>query len=218
MVNEMLDQLPEHVWRPGKSFLDPACGCIDQDGFLPWVLRRKLAHGCTVMEALKDIHGVELQADNLDDCRRRLLAIVAEHEQVEIGHIMVVLTNVRQGDALEDPINTEAWWVPISREEAVEWCGAWTQPVGGEPAAPTNKVSEPAMNDTPELGMADTPGPGMADTPVEYRTGAAEPTGPSDVSTGPSPQAANDTPESGTNNTPEPVANNAPLAPMATTV
>ncbi len=189
MVNEMLDQLPEHVWRPGKSFLDPACGCVDQDGFLPWVLRRKLAHGCTVMEALKDIHGVELQADNLDDCRRRLLAIVAKHEQVEIGHIVVVLTNVRQGDALEDPINTEAWWVPVSCEEAVEWCGAWTQPVGGEPAAPTNNVSEPAMNDTPEPSTSDTLGP-----------------------------VANNAPEPSTSNTPELVANNAPVTPTTATV
>jgi len=122
-VNEMLDQLPEHVWQSGHTFLDPACGSIDHDGFVPWALRRKLAHGCMVMEALKDIHGVELRADNLDECRRRLLAIVVEHEQVTINHILVVLTNVRQGDTLKDPIGTDAWWVPVSREEAVEWCG-----------------------------------------------------------------------------------------------
>lgn len=77
LVEDMLDLVADEAARPESRFLEPACGT---GNFLVAVLRRKLA---TVSErsggpldglaALSTLYGVELLADNVATCRKRLL-------------------------------------------------------------------------------------------------------------------------------------------------
>ena len=71
LVQEVLDQLPQEQFvDPSKTFLDPSCG----DGqFLGEVLIRKMENGSTFEQALSTVYGVDLQQDNVDLCRERLL-------------------------------------------------------------------------------------------------------------------------------------------------
>ena len=73
LVLEILDQLPDAVWQPGKTYLDPTCG---NGQFLATVLIIKLAHGHP--DALKTVYGVDIMQDNVDECRRRLIAIAGD--------------------------------------------------------------------------------------------------------------------------------------------
>jgi len=71
LVNEMLDKLPLEVFTDKtKTFLDNSCG---NGQFLFAVLERKMDNGATHEEALRTTYGVELDFDNAEECRRRLL-------------------------------------------------------------------------------------------------------------------------------------------------
>jgi N-6 DNA Methylase. len=71
LVKEMLDKLPLEVFTDKtKTFLDNSCG---NGQFLFAVLERKMENGATHEEALNTIYGVELDFDNAEECRRRLL-------------------------------------------------------------------------------------------------------------------------------------------------
>lgn len=104
-VNAMLDLLPDNIWQEGnkeaivKTFLEPACGT---GNFLAEILRRKLATALRLSQinksqkspkyskfhyekhticAISSIYGIELLADNCDECRRRLLDLFLDHYQ-----------------------------------------------------------------------------------------------------------------------------------------
>lgn len=71
LVNEMLDKLPPELFTDKtKTFLDNSCG---NGQFLAAILERKMANGISHSDALKTIYGVELDFDNAEECRRRLL-------------------------------------------------------------------------------------------------------------------------------------------------
>ena len=92
LVQEMLDQLPEDLFRdPAKTFLDNSCG----DGqFLGEVLIRKMENGSTFEQALQSIYGVDLMPDNVEECQRRLLC-----GREDLRHI--VENNIVCADALK---------------------------------------------------------------------------------------------------------------------
>lgn len=85
-VNAMLDLVKDETERIESRFLEPACGT---GNFLAEILRRKLAavtkrYGGKGKEpdfeqwsviALMNIYGVELLADNAEECRHRLYEI-----------------------------------------------------------------------------------------------------------------------------------------------
>ena len=84
-VNAMLDMVKQETERIDSRFLEPACG----DGnFISEILRRKLAvvtkrYRRSVREwekntfiAVASIYGVDIQLDNVIDCRNRLSNIV----------------------------------------------------------------------------------------------------------------------------------------------
>lgn len=101
LVNEMLDKIPTEVWAdPTKTVLDNSCG---NGNFLVEVLRRKIQHGSTPTQALETIYGVELMADNVAECKARLLAIAGDTE----AHRDIVDRNIVCHDAL-----TWNYWVP----------------------------------------------------------------------------------------------------------
>lgn len=118
-VNAMLDMVKQETERIESRFLEPACG---NGNFLAEVLRRKLEvvrgrYGQSLPEyeryafvAVGSIYGVELLADNVQECRDRLYGMVVDaYEKASKGAsdkrflpaIEYVLSrNVLCGDAL----------------------------------------------------------------------------------------------------------------------
>ena len=70
LVNEMLDRLPQDMWRPDKTFLDPACG---NGNMLVEVVRRKMQNKSCAIQALSTTYGIDIMEDNVIECRDRLL-------------------------------------------------------------------------------------------------------------------------------------------------
>jgi len=94
LVNEMLDQLPNTIWEPGRTFCDPAAG---NGNMLVEVLRRKLRLKHDSMGALKSIFGLDIMLDNIRECRARLLRITKDEFGIKITmeHVKAVLDNIR---------------------------------------------------------------------------------------------------------------------------
>ena len=115
LVEEMLDLVKDESERIDSRFLEPACG---SGNFLKSVLARKLAtveskYGKNNFEkqqhalfALMCIYGIELLADNLEECRSILLEVFAEFLGVVNEDVFylaarnVLKVNILQGDAL----------------------------------------------------------------------------------------------------------------------
>ena len=75
LVDEMLSKLPEEVWAPDKTFLEPSCG----DGnFLVRIVAWKIWKGSTAKQALETTYGVDLMPDNVYASRERLLGMVGD--------------------------------------------------------------------------------------------------------------------------------------------
>ena len=70
LVLQMLQRLPIDIFGPGRTVLDPACG----DGqFLVAAKWVKILHfGMSEQDALRDIYGIDIMADNVAICRSRL--------------------------------------------------------------------------------------------------------------------------------------------------
>ncbi len=115
LVEAMLDLVKEETERIDARFLEPACG---SGNFLVKVLQRKLAavekrYGASDFErrhyallGLMCIYGIELLADNINECRENLLEVLAEY--LDVGDSddtyragsYVLTQNLVHGDAL----------------------------------------------------------------------------------------------------------------------
>lgn len=134
-VNAMLDLVKDETLRIESRFLEPACG---NGNFLAEILRRKLArihelYHDSQLEferycflAVGSIYGIEILEDNVEECRARLLGIVADlyrrtfkqTAQKEFLHVIafVLKRNIVWGDALsltkpnsDEPIVFSQW-------------------------------------------------------------------------------------------------------------
>jgi hypothetical protein len=84
LVTDILDTVKMGSENWESRFLDPACG---NGAFLVEVLKRKLDQVDATPDdrvelaiiALMSVYGIELQADNVVECRARLLATFAQH-------------------------------------------------------------------------------------------------------------------------------------------
>lgn len=115
LVQEMLNLVKDESERIDSRFLEPACG---SGNFLKSVLARKLTtvesrYGKNKFErqqqalfGLMCIYGIELLADNLEECRAILLSVFAEFLGVSEEDTWykaarnVLKVNILQGDAL----------------------------------------------------------------------------------------------------------------------
>lgn len=115
MVEDMLDLVKAESERIDSKVLEPACG---SGNFLVPVLKRKLAtvearYGKSDFErrhqallGLMCIYGIELLADNADECRQNLLAVFASYLSATSGDSWfraaerALSANIVQGDAL----------------------------------------------------------------------------------------------------------------------
>ena len=79
IVNEMLDKFPDSIYKDfNKIILDYSCGI---GNFLVEALNRRLKNCKDINEgtkALSTICGVELMADNVEECRNRLYSTFME--------------------------------------------------------------------------------------------------------------------------------------------
>ncbi|MDO4698477.1 MAG: SAM-dependent DNA methyltransferase [Pasteurellaceae bacterium] len=89
-VKAMLDLVADQASNPEKTFLEPACGT---GNFLAAILARKLNavadkhkkiqhhYERNAVLAVSSLYGIELLADNVAECRKRLSHQFAEHYQ-----------------------------------------------------------------------------------------------------------------------------------------
>jgi len=117
-VNAMLDLVKQETERIDSRFLEPACG---NGNFLAEILRRKIEvvkrnykkspHDFEkyMIVAITSIYGVELQADNVEECRERLFDIWNEEytkncseasDEVREVAKFIFRRNILQGNAL----------------------------------------------------------------------------------------------------------------------
>mgnify|MGYP002345313172 CR=1 FL=1 len=118
-VNAMLDLVMQETERIDSRFLEPACG---NGNFLAEVLRRKLnvvnqrysksqnEWERYAVTAVSSIYGVEIQPDNAQECRDRLLGIFTERYSKNFKNIkpecirsvrFILERNIIYGDALD---------------------------------------------------------------------------------------------------------------------
>ena len=115
MVEAMLDLVKDETERIDSRFLEPACG---SGNFIVQILRRKLAaveikYGTSDFErqhyallGLMCIYGIELLADNIDECRANVLEVFANYLQLDEADELyraatyVLQQNLVHGDAL----------------------------------------------------------------------------------------------------------------------
>lgn len=106
-VKAMCDLIPQEVWDNIEStFLEPSCGT---GNFLVEIYKRKLER-CRDerdgLKALASIVGLDIQADNVDESRRRLKALFCEkfpnaNSACLVMLMMILLNNIRRCDSLE---------------------------------------------------------------------------------------------------------------------
>jgi hypothetical protein len=102
LVFKCLDWFPCETWSdPTKTIIDPA-GC-GNGNFLVEVIKRKIEHGSTPLQALNTTFGIDIMQDNIDECRERLLLQAEESSKSRIDErcIRAVLHNIIRGDALD---------------------------------------------------------------------------------------------------------------------
>ena len=87
-VNAMLDLVQSQIESMDKTFLEPACG---NGNFLAEILRRRMVvlnrkygksrfeYEAKAVEAVAHLYGIELWADNVNECRQRLLQVFEQH-------------------------------------------------------------------------------------------------------------------------------------------
>jgi hypothetical protein len=95
IVDRMLDMVPDDVWdNPDKTFLEPSCG---NGNFIVAIIRKKLAHGSTIEQALNTTFGVDILEDNISECRKR---VIDEFTNNDPKLIDIVNKNIRCEDFL----------------------------------------------------------------------------------------------------------------------
>lgn len=130
MVEAMLDLVKGEAERIDARFLEPACG---SGNFLVPVLQRKLAavelkfgksdfnRRHYALFGLMCTYGIELLADNIEECRQNMLEVLADYLQLApeddlyraASHVLAV--NLVHGDALTmktaqgEPITFAEW-------------------------------------------------------------------------------------------------------------
>lgn len=121
IVNFMLNQYPQEAFKNmKKTFIDYSAG---NGNFLVEVLDRKLDNSKNVddaIEALKSIYGVELMADNVEECRERLYALATSRypkikttPELDYRVRNIIKNRIQWYDSLKFDYDN---WPPIGRQ------------------------------------------------------------------------------------------------------
>ena len=109
IVNSMLDQYPKEAFKDmKKTFIDYSAG---NGNFLVEILGRKLDNSKNMDDAivaLMSIYGVELMADNVEECRERLHSLLISRypkvkSEPEIDRIArcIIINRIQWHDSLK---------------------------------------------------------------------------------------------------------------------
>lgn len=106
LVKDMCDMLErenpeEDVFSPWHTFLEPSCG----DGnFVLEILRRKFQR-CTCRQdyttALESVYGLELQADNVSECIRRVTELARQYFKPTKDELQIINDHYIMCDSLK---------------------------------------------------------------------------------------------------------------------
>lgn len=100
MCDCLLEENPD-VFSPEKTFLEPSCG----DGqFVVEIYRRKLSRCHSRQDAetaLASVWAIEMQQDNMNECKARVRALFAEYGYSDLDFESVFSTNFIVDDALK---------------------------------------------------------------------------------------------------------------------
>ena len=118
IVRDMCDLIPAEVWeRIDSTFLEPACGT---GNFLVEILARKYSHCKTEKDGLKalaSIVGIDIQADNCDECRRRLMAQFMERFPSASDLTVLLASGILQNNIIcGDSIKIQEKWINENKE------------------------------------------------------------------------------------------------------
>jgi len=91
-IKQMLGRLLVSDWQPEKTFLEPCCG---NGNFLIEIVKHKIQHGSSQLQALETTFGVDIMEDNILEARKRLL------ELTNGDYVKVVEKNIVKGNFLE---------------------------------------------------------------------------------------------------------------------
>ena len=103
IVEKMLDGIPD-VENPNKTVFEPCCG---EGAFITCVLRRKLNASKTDAERTRSCqtcYGIDIQYDNVLECRRRLLEIATSYGVDDMQSRFIFARNIIHGDMLFFPM------------------------------------------------------------------------------------------------------------------
>lgn len=113
LVSDMCDLCEPDISNPEKTVLEPACG---NGNFLVEILKRKL-NNChddnDRLTAVKSLFGIDIQADNVQEGRKRLLKMLPVKLRKQAYKIL--LKNIVQGDFLKP----ETIWF-LSEDAAIQ--------------------------------------------------------------------------------------------------
>ena len=104
IVRQMCDDLEKEspgCFSPRKTFLEPTCG---EGAFILEILRRKFAN-CLCRQdftaALDSVYGMELQADNVQDCIENVKTLCGQYFKPTRAELQMIEDHIIQCDALK---------------------------------------------------------------------------------------------------------------------
>lgn len=115
IVKDMCDCIPNYIWdKIDSTFLEPACG---NGNFLVEILERKYKicnSSKDGLKALSSVVGIDIQKDNVDECKARLMEQFLKKFPETLGNVLIISlvskildNNIICGDSLEIMKNWE---------------------------------------------------------------------------------------------------------------
>lgn len=97
----MCDMLPPEMYKPEKTFLEPAVG---EGVFLLEILRRKFANchkRADYSTALASVWGIDIQADNVQKTIDNILEMCREYFKPTKKDVEALTMHIMQGDSVK---------------------------------------------------------------------------------------------------------------------
>lgn len=121
-VKAMCDLIPSEIWeRIDSTFLEPACGT---GNFLIEILARKYKVCKTPKDGLKalaSVVGIDIQVDNCEECRKRLLEQYIENFPTANSMAIAMAYKILQNNIIcGDSLKIQEQWVKNENNKEIE--------------------------------------------------------------------------------------------------
>lgn len=101
IVNDMLGQIPDEMFQPEPTFLEP---CVGEGAFIIPLLERKFKN-CKKRKdytvALESVYGMEIQADNVKICIDNILKLCDNYFKPTKKEREIINNHIIQADSLK---------------------------------------------------------------------------------------------------------------------